>query len=157
MSDGRQSPGRPMARERCPECEAELMPEDRECPECGHPVGAGRVRLREKRERRYVYGKRKHGMSSEVMWLLVFVGLGLVIVLLGQLIAYLRTRNLVQDVTRQYVCRVLEPTASPPPPLARDAPQPAPRATAAARPCARPLTCEFMVWHAPFDTGGSPT
>lgn len=146
-----------MARERCPECEAELMPDDRECPECGHAVGAGRVRLREKRERRYVYGKRKHGMSSEVIWLLVFVGLGLVIVLLGQLLAYMRSRNLVQDVTRQYVSRVLKPEVEPRPVLAPAAACPAPRVTGPSRPGARPLTCEFMVWHAPFDTGGSPT
>jgi hexulose-6-phosphate isomerase len=57
---------------------------------------AGAEQPLEPHERRYVYGRRKSGITAEVTWLLIVVAVGVAIVLLVQLFAYLRRHDWAQ-------------------------------------------------------------
>lgn len=80
----------------CPQCSNSVHADDQVCPHCHAPLETV-IRRRAGRGRRYVYGKRKAGLSPEVIWLLVVVVLGLLIIAVAQLFAFMRARKLVHN------------------------------------------------------------
>lgn len=103
---------------KCPACGAELPPGATECRACRAkiPQAEGTDAERQKvaveassrghrhsqhghsvrASRRYVYGKRKEGLSAEVIWLLLVIILGLLLILGVHLLAFMRARKLVE-------------------------------------------------------------
>jgi hypothetical protein len=79
----------------CPKCGEAVDTEDLACPSCEATLETVLVK-RSTRGRRYVYGKRKVGLSPEVIWLLVVILIGLLIIVATQLFAFMRSRKLVE-------------------------------------------------------------
>ncbi len=85
----------PLERLVCPKCGGAVRSEDVRCTSCQEPLETVLIK-RATRGRRYVYGKRKTGLSPEVIWLLVVILLGLLIIVGTQLLAFMRSRKLVE-------------------------------------------------------------
>lgn len=86
---------KPTERLECPKCGEMVQHEDLTCPHCRAPLETVVVK-RATRGRRYVYGKRKAGLSPEVIWLLIVILIGLLIIVGAQLFAFMRSRKLVE-------------------------------------------------------------
>ncbi|MCE5240003.1 hypothetical protein LLH23_16200 [bacterium] len=86
---------KPTERLECPKCGEMVQHEDLTCPHCRAPLETVLVK-RATRGRRYVYGKRKAGLSPEVIWLLIVILIGLLIIVGAQLFAFMRSRKLVE-------------------------------------------------------------
>ena len=71
-----------MTGRRCPECDAAVSADATECPLCGCACPGGAGQPLGAHERRYVYGRRKSGITTEVIWLLIVVAVGVAIVVL---------------------------------------------------------------------------
>ncbi|MBU0609474.1 MAG: zinc ribbon domain-containing protein [Armatimonadetes bacterium] len=101
----------PLERLVCPKCGAAVGADDLTCPSCDAPLETVLIK-RATRGRRYVYGKRKAGLSPEVIWLLVVILIGLLIIVITQLFAFMRSRKLVElPGTRPAVARLMPSAA----------------------------------------------
>jgi len=79
----------------CPKCGQGVTADDLTCPHCDAALETVIIK-RATRGRRYVYGKRKAGLSPEVIWLLIVILVGILIIVGTQLYAFMRSRKLVE-------------------------------------------------------------
>jgi hypothetical protein len=101
----------PIERLVCPKCGEEVHADDLECPACKAPLESVIIK-RATRGRRYVYGKRKAGLSPEIVWLLIVILIGILLIVGAQLFAFMRSRKLVERPSPPAaIARLLSPTA----------------------------------------------
>jgi len=101
----------PLERLVCPKCGAAVGADDLTCPSCDAPLETVLIK-RATRGRRYVYGKRKAGLSPEVIWLLIVILIGLLIIVITQLLAFMRNRELVALPSARPAVALLMPSAA---------------------------------------------